>query len=277
MVSPRPPRVPRWVYAYAAAVILCAVAGTLFVRRYNRAAALAGDSAPGDYRTSRGQYATVRLADSSEVTLAPESRLTISPRFSTGARDIALEGEAIFSVRHDATHPFRVRTRGAVVEDVGTRFDLRAYAGDASVAVAVVEGAVSFAAERSGSGLAGASGSAPGAVQSQQASEVVLHSGEVGTLDANGHVTAERSSNVSGYLGWADGRLAFVDRPLPEVLRTIARWYDIDVRVTDPRLARRLVTAEFAQQSPAEMVAALAVTMDATVERNGRVLTLRPR
>lgn len=256
-----PWRVPRWAYAYAATLVVCAAGATLFVRSHNRAVALAGAAAQGDYRTSRGQYATVRLADSSEVTLAPESRLTISARFGAGAREIALEGEAIFSVRHDAARPFRVRTQSAVVEDIGTRFDLRAYPGDASTMVAVVQGAVSLAADSAPHGANG----------------VVLHGGEVGTLDRHGHITAERSSSASNYLGWADGRLSFVDRPLPEVLRTIARWYDLDVRVTDAGLARRLVTADFVRQSPAEMLAALAITMNATVERNGRIVTLSPR
>src|ERR1019366_1973328 len=58
---------------------------------------------------------------------------------------------------------------------------------------------------------------------------------------------------------------------------TIGRWYDLDVRVPDARLARRLVTAEFSRQSASEMIAALAVAMDATVEREGRAITLRPR
>jgi hypothetical protein len=47
--------------------------------------------------------------------------------------------------------------------------------------------------------------------------------------------------------------------------------------VTDARLARRLVNAEFSPQSPAETIDALALAMDATVERSGRVITLRPR
>jgi ferric-dicitrate binding protein FerR (iron transport regulator) len=105
----------------------------------------------------------------------------------------------------------------------------------------------------------------------------VLRGGEVGTLDEQGTVVSGHSSNAASYLDWADGRLSFVDRPLPEVLRTIARWYDLDVRVPDPQLARRLVTADFVRQSPEEMIDALAVAMDATVERSGRIITLRPR
>jgi ferric-dicitrate binding protein FerR (iron transport regulator) len=260
---------PQRVTAYAAAAMLVLIvgAGALLMRSRNRFASVANDSSPGLYRTSRGQYATIRLSDGSEVTLAPESHLTISARFAQGAREIALDGEAIFSVHHDPAHPFRVRARGALIEDIGTRFDLRAYPADAAVTVAVVEGAVSLGRDRSKSSTAPLGGTA----------EIVLHVGEVGTLDQQGNATAERSSRASSYLGWASGRLSFVDRPLPEVLRTIGRWYDLDVRVPDARLARRMVTAEFSRQSASEMIDALAVAMDATVEREGRVITLRPR
>jgi transmembrane sensor len=225
------------------------------------------EPAPGHYSTSRGQSATVRLIDGSEVTLGPESRLTIPAGFAKGAREIALDGEAIFSVRHDEARPFCVRAHGALIRDIGTRFDLRAYPDEAVVTVAVTEGSVSLGRERPDSvGTLGRDGKA-----------IVLGSGEVGTVDPHGAVTSVRSSQMSSYFGWANGRLSFVDRPLPEVLRTIGRWYDLDVRVTDARLARRLVNAEFSPQSPAETIDALALAMDATVERSGRVITLRPR
>jgi len=265
--EPRARRIPVWRYAYAAGLLVCVTTGVLFVRSRNRAAA-GRDAAPGDYRTSRGQYATIRLADSTAVTLAPESHLTVSARFAEGEREISLEGEAIFSVRHDARHPFRVRTHGALVEDIGTRFDLRAYPGDSAVTVAVVEGSVTLGADRADTNTTAAR---------RASAAMVVRKGEVGTLDGQGTVASEHSPSVTSYLGWADGRLSFVDRPLPEVLRTIARWYDLDVRVDDARLARRLVTADFVRQSSSEMIDALAVAMDATVERNGRVITLRPR
>jgi ferric-dicitrate binding protein FerR (iron transport regulator) len=222
---------------------------------------------PGQYSTSRAQYATIRLADGSEVTLAPESRITVAARFAEGVREISLEGEAIFNVRHDAAHPLRIRARGVLIEDVGTRFDLRAYASDASVTVAVAEGSVSLTAARSDSASAATKPGQP----------IVLERGDLGTVDGQGNTSTERLVHVSIYLDWANGRLSFVDRPLEDVLRTIGRWYDLDVRVTDARLRNRRVTAEFAPQSSAEMIDALAVATDATVERDGRVITLRPR
>jgi ferric-dicitrate binding protein FerR (iron transport regulator) len=265
--SPAAPR-RRRIIAYAAAGVLVVLGVAAGVVRLSR---LPGDSAPatgpGQYSTSRAQYATIRLADGSEVTLAPESRITVAARFAEGMREISLEGEAIFNVRHDAAHPLRIRARGVLIEDVGTRFDLRAYANDASVTVAVAEGSVSLTPARSDSASAARK---PG-------QRIVLERGDVGMVDGQGNTSTERLVRVSSYLDWANGRLSFVDRPLDDVLRTIGRWYDLDVRVTDARLRNRRVTAEFAPQSSTEMIDALAVATDAAVERDGRVITLRPR
>ena len=264
----RPAASPRrWILACAAAAVLVVVGAGLLVRLNGISAESTAGARPGQYATSRAQYATIRLADGSEVTLAPESRMTVSARFAEGVREISLDGEAIFNVRHDAAHPLRIRARGVLIEDIGTRFDLRAYASEAIVSVAVADGSVSLTATRSNSPSAGARRDQP----------IVLGRGDVGTVDGQGNTSTERPVRVSSYLDWADGRLSFVDRPLDDVLRTIGRWYDVDVRVTDARLRNRRVTADFSPQSPAEMIDALAVATSATVERDGRVITLRPK
>lgn len=259
-------RIPRWVYVNAATLLLCAAGGMWFVSAQHRAAPAGAGEHRGEYQTSRGQYATIRLADSTAVTLAPESHLSVSARFGEGAREIALEGEAMFVVRHDAAHPLRVRARDASIEDAGTTFDVRAYPGDDDVTVAVSEGSVAIT--RGGESAAPTHDMHPA---------ITLAAGFVGTLGRHGTVSSVRTPDVANLLSWARGQLSFTDRPLPEVLRTIGRWYDLDIRVSDARLAHRLVNAEFSTQSPAEMIDALAAAVDATVERRGRVVTLRPR
>ena len=259
----------RWrnvAYAAGAALVVTGAAVAL-IRRGDVPGASSLGARPGQYSTSRAQYSTIRLADGSEVTLAPESRLTVAPRFAEGDREISLDGEAIFTVHHDAAHPLRIRARGVLIEDIGTRFDLSAYASDTNVTVAVAEGSVSMTAARSHSS----------SVAARAGPAIVLERGDIGRVDRLGRVSSERPASVAGYLAWANGRLSFTDRPLEEVLRTIGRWYDLDVRVEDARLKGRRVTADFSPQSPAEMIDALAVATDAVVARDGRVITLRTR
>ena len=253
--------------ASAAAFVILVGGAALWVATRSPAAAPPFAEEPSHYRTSRGQYATIQLTDGSRVTLAPESRLTIPATFGRGVRDVALDGEAIFSIAHDAARPFRVHARGARIEDIGTRFDLRAYPDDRVVIVAVVEGAVALGRDRADSG------SAPRAA----AEGVVLHRGDLASLDTSGQAFTRHRAPVADYIAWANGRLVFVAQPLPEVLATIGRWYDVDVRVPDAGLATRLVTAQFSTQSPGEMIDALAIAVDARIERKGRVVTLRAK
>ncbi|MFA6165956.1 MAG: FecR domain-containing protein [Gemmatimonadaceae bacterium] len=215
------------------------------------------------YQARRGQTATVQLSDGSKVRLAPESRLAVAAGFGEGARELTLEGEAEFDVHHDASRPFRVRTATTVTEDIGTRFGLRAYGNEVNVTVAVAEGAVALGRRETGS-----RGRPEG---------VLLRAGELGVLDATGAVSTARGAAVARALAWTRNELVFDKQPMRDVLATISRWYDLEIHVADPRVAATSVTAEFSTQSADEMLQALAIAVDAVVERNGRRVTLRSR
>jgi transmembrane sensor len=221
-----------------------------------------------EYATGRGERATVRLADGSVVTLAAGSRVRIPAEFGATTRELSLDGEAIFEVAHDAAHPFRVRAGRALIEDIGTRFDVRAYGDESTVAVAVADGAVVIASVRGGHDS--------NTHLPADTGHVLIGRGQLGRLEPDGRVSSASGIQLPRYFGWADGHLVFVKAPLPEVLRTIGRWYDLDIRVPDPLLAKRLVSGEFSTQAPSEMLDALAAAVDARFARAGRVVSLSP-
>jgi transmembrane sensor len=248
----------------AAAVLLLLVGATLVILNSRHV-----PPPMREYATSRGQRGTIQLPDGSRLLLAPQSRLRIPADFGRGARELFLDGEALFTVVHDSMRPFRVHAKGAVAQDIGTRFDLRAYAEDSLVAVAVAEGAVALGR---GVAVTAARRSGPAAAEG-----VVVVPGEIATLAPGGAVTTARGPAVADYLSWADGRLHFANVPLPDVLRSIGRWYDLDVRVEGTALATRSITAEFSLRSATEMLQALALAVDAQLTRTGRVVILRSK
>lgn len=81
------------------------------------------------------------LADGSEVELKDGSRIEVE--FSSGLRQVRLQGEAHFKVAKDASRPFVVHAGGVAVRAVGTAFNVRLGAG--TVDVLVTEGKVSVA------------------------------------------------------------------------------------------------------------------------------------
>ena len=97
--------------------------------------------------TTRGQQATLDLADGTRVTLAADSKLRIPPSFGRAGtdgvrrRDVELQGE-LFDVVHNTTRPFVVHTTTAVTKDVGTSFVISAYPEAHMTEVVVVSGSV---------------------------------------------------------------------------------------------------------------------------------------
>jgi len=257
-------RTSYWRVPIAAALLIGLVGVGVYVDKQYRAPVTRPAQPDVVYQTRRGQTATVQLSDGSRVQLAPQSRLSIPMTFGDSVRELNLEGEAVFDVYHDATRPFRVRTRNAITEDIGTRFGIRAYRGDSRVTVVVTEGAVTLGAGQRANARSAAEG-------------MLLKRGDRGTMADDGMLEVSHDAPVERALAWTHGVLSFTKQRLPDVLATIGRWYDLEIVVADPELAQHPVTAEFSSQSPSEMIDALALAVEGRVERDGRRVTLRKR
>lgn len=227
-------------------------------------------AAAREVSTPRGQRATIHLADGSVVTLAPASRLRESPTFDVDARDVWLEGEAYFDVAHDAAKPFRVHTSGAVAQDLGTRFLVRAYAESRDVRVVVADGLVSLR-------RASDSGTAPDPRAANVPDSVLLRPRDLGRLEADGRLTTESGVALDDYTAWTSGRLVFTDTPLRDAIPRLSRWYDVQLALGDPDLGRETFTATLTHEPVSDVVRLLAATVHARVDQRGDTLVLLRR
>jgi transmembrane sensor len=251
LVGRRAPTRPAWLLPLAASVVV-ALGGTLLLKYPAwRGSSDAPAAAPLRVaQTVRGGRQALRLADGTRVVLGPASTLRYPADFGAGARDVELSGEAFFEVTHDAAHPFRVRAGHAEAVDIGTAFGVRAYPEDSVVRVMVKEGSVSLGAA--------AQGASPRAV---------LTPGQLGALTNGKGAAVVTRVNVDAALAWMNGRLAFDETPLSEVLAQLGRWYDAPFRLADPSLASRTLTASFSTESLPDVLSALAPVLDVRFER----------
>jgi len=233
-------------------------------------------SAPREYATAVGQRAMVTLIDGSVVVLGARSTLRVAADFGrrrrsagapagiSAARDVYLQGEAYFTVAHDAAAPFTVHAGGAATRALGTAFNVRAQPGTGAVEVAVTTGRVSLRDD--------GSADAPG---------VLLDSGRVGRLVHGGEPQLLRGVDARQYVAWTDGRLVFRDTPLPEVLDELARWYDVRFRLADRSLAARPLTGTFQRAALDDVLRAITLPLDLRYEMRhgpaGREVTLLAR
>ncbi len=243
--------------AWAAALVLLVGGAALLVSRNKTPEPTA--AAPHIYATGPAQTANIRLEDGSRIVLAPMSRLSVPGDFGGHERLVSIDGEGFFDVHHNGAMPFRVRAKSAIAEDIGTRFDVRAYGDEAGVAVIVADGAVTLGQFRGDVAL-GAEG-------------VVARRGQRARTGGPGSTTTVDEVSIR-VTDWTEGRLTFVKTPLAEIARTIGRWYDLDVRVSDAAMGQRLVTADFETESAKSMAEALAIAVQGRVQRRGRTLVI---
>lgn len=170
-----------------------------------------------DYTTGIGERRTVALSDGSLVELATST--AVSVHFNAPQRRVELlDGEAWFRVAKDpAGRPFVVEASGGSTTALGTAF---AVARDAdAVTVSVTEHATRV--------------EAAGEVRRVEA-------GQSCRYDTSGPGRNETTDPTR--LAWREGRLAFISRPLSDVVATLDRWRLGKTIILDDALAAHPVT-----------------------------------
>lgn len=256
---------PRWVAALrAAAAIVLLVGGGLIARAVWQASVQEAAVTYSVVSATRGQRLSIRLPDSTLVVLAPGTTLRTPSTYGAHDRIVHLEGEAAFTVVHDEARPFSVRTARAVARDLGTRFVVRAYAGDTSTDVVVAEGVVAV-------------GRADSASAPLSTDSLVIARGERVRVDAEGRLALTRDVSLDRYFGWTEGRLVFEDTPLDEVAAQLGRWYDVEVQLASDGIRSLPVTASFEHQPVQDALRRIALSLGLELSQTDRTFTLSAR
>lgn len=160
-------------------------------------------------RIPRGMSRRLVLPDGSRVWLNAESSLSYPGSFGgRERREVTLQGEAYFEVAPDSLHPFVVETAALQTQVLGTSFNVRAYSPE-DTRVTLLRGSVK--------------------VSDRHRGELLLRPGE-GTDCSLGRKTVDDAEDCRA---WTDGRFAFDDAPLVEIMRELGRWYNVDIVFTD--------------------------------------------
>lgn len=203
--------------------------------------------------TKAGERANVDLGDGTKVFLNADSKITVPDSFSPHQRVVRLNGQAFFDVKPDINRPFYIETKNAVIEVVGTSFDVKSYEEDQSVRVVVQEGTVELKKA------------------DDDDEKIIIKQGNLGNLHQfAGRLTLETVVDLNIYTGWRDGRLIFQNTPFREVLSHIKRWYDVDVdlELADESLLEKEFTADLKTRSIADVFDVISISMNIEYEIN---------
>lgn len=192
-----------------------------------------------------------KLADGSEVELKDGSRIEVE--FSSGLRQVRLNGEAHFKVAKDANRPFVVHAGGVAVRAVGTAFNVRLAAG--TVDVLVTEGKVSVAPV-SVEPLVAEEKPAPRMVEAKQ--RVVVSLDHPAIVPVAVEVTPEQ---IRETLAWQAPRFEFDGTPLAEAVAEFNRLNSTRrLILEDAELGRQPISGTFRVDNVEGFVRLLEVT-----------------
>jgi ferric-dicitrate binding protein FerR (iron transport regulator) len=210
------------------------------------------------YNTAFGEVKTVVLPDGSHVKLNANSTLRIPAKWTTlGQREVWLDGEAYFSVKHTRNHQrFVVHlTDSTQVEVLGTEFI--AFQRKRGTRVALASGKVKFDIERT-----------------KGKHEVYLKPGEmVENMDKASEYVKEKTDPAT-FSSWTEGKLVFDDVPLPEVLIVLEETYGLNITVADSSLLQKRVWGSIPMENEEVMLQVLSRIFDWKFTRDGNQVVL---
>ncbi len=158
--------------------------------------------------TPRGGQYQLMLADGSKVWLNAASSLRFPASFAGKERKVELLGEAYFEVAKNAAMPFKVKVNGMEVEVLGTHFNINSYDNESTILTTLLEGSVKI---------------------NKNNSSGFLKPGQQAQMNKAGEIKIINNVDVEEAIAWKEGKFQFDRADIHDIMRQLARWYDVDV------------------------------------------------
>lgn len=168
----------------------------------------------------RGGEYKLMLSDGTQVWLNSETTLRFPVKFSGNYRKVELTGEAYFEVSKSTNNmPFIVVSGEQKLEVLGTHFNLTAYPDNEYISTTLIEGAVSVT------------------LSDNIDQNIVLQSNDQSQLLKKDKIFSVRQVDPTPFIAWKDGRFIFYDQTLEEIMKSVSRWYDIDIVFSNTQIS----------------------------------------
>lgn len=246
-VTPVRPLFFNWRFAVAAAVLAGAffVAGTFKIQLLNKFFPVKILEA----RAEKGKLLQKELPDGTMVWLNSGSSMSFPEEFRDSVRSISLSGEAYFSVAHDQTKPFIIKTQNLETRVLGTRFVIKSYPNDKLSMISVLQGKVAVREDAGGS-----------------ASGVILTAMQQVTADRkSGMMEVKKAVDSTSMMAWTSGKLIYRHTPLALVIEDLERKYEIEITAAPHLLTCKIFADIMPSDAVKDVLEQLAVSLEGKV------------
>lgn len=178
--------------------------------------------------TPPGGTYQITLPDGTKAWLNAASSLTYTAPLKEhgGRRFVMLSGEAYFEVFKNKKQPFVVASKKMELTVLGTHFNISAYGDENSTKATLLEGSVRVVSSTS-PGSPTLNSRHPGEGRDLK-SVAILKPAEQATLSGSNRFTVTKT-DPNEAIAWKNGDFIFTKQSLADIMKHIARWYDVKV------------------------------------------------
>ncbi len=202
---------------------------------------------------SNAQNSTDTLTDGTIVYLNHHSKLVYPEKFSKN-REVTMQGEIFFDVKHDESKPFIIHAGNTFVKVLGTSFNVNASDSN-TIEVFVKTGHVLFSI-------------------SNDTSSVILYPGDKGIYDIPANQIRKIKPEDENDLFWKNKVLVFNRTALQDVAHTLKKYYNIDFSFKKEALKDLHFSATFNNQPIDTIVNIISGTFGITISKDGSQYTI---
>lgn len=165
---------------------------------------------------------SINLSDGTKIWLNASSQITYPTSFDSNERKVELIGEAYFEVANNKGKPFIVNVNNKIdVKVLGTEFNIKAYDDEASVNATLISGSVEILDKKS----------------QDRSLSVILKPGQQGYMDEKGELLV-KNVDINESIAWKKGIFYFSDASLESIMKSLARWYDVEIEYINSDLKK---------------------------------------
>jgi len=180
---------------------------------YNETGKASGGLVYNIMTTPKGRQFNLVLPDGSQVWLNAASSIKFPTVFNGKERRVEITGEAYFEVAKDKNKPFFVKAMNTETEVLGTHFNINAYEDENMIKATLITGSIRTSSLHS----------------TGSNEKNILRPGEQAQIGRDERMTVVPDVDIEQTIAWKNGAFNFQNAGLKEVMRQLARWYDLEI------------------------------------------------
>lgn len=202
----------------------------------------------------KGERSTVILPDGSTVQLNSDSHLKYTAAMSSGKRQINLEGEGYFQVRHDESRPFVVETPSVKIEVLGTSFNVSSYPNDSLTTTYLQSGKVK--------------------ITDQKGDGIQLSPAEAYVFNRITQESQKIKIQDKRFTDWTQGILTVNGETIGELAKKLERRFNITINFGDQDVKNHVYSGSIKDEDLNTLLEALTFASSIDYQRKGNTITL---